>query len=36
MALARHLRLPALTGDAKWKELDVGIQVKLFREAKRP
>ena len=36
MALARHLRLHALTGDAKWKELDVGIQVKLFREAKRP
>jgi PIN domain nuclease of toxin-antitoxin system len=35
MALARHLRLQALTGDAKWKELDVGIQVKLFREAKR-
>jgi PIN domain nuclease of toxin-antitoxin system len=35
MALARHLRLPALTGDAKWKEIDSGAHVTLFREAKR-
>lgn len=32
LALARHLRLPALTGDAKWKDLDLKIPVKLFRD----
>lgn len=35
LSLARHLRLHALTGDAKWKDLDLGIPIKLFREAKR-
>lgn len=36
LALARHLRLHALTGDARWKEIDCGAHVTLFREAKRP
>lgn len=35
LALARHLRLHALTGNAKWKETNSGAYVTLFREAKR-
>jgi PIN domain nuclease of toxin-antitoxin system len=35
LALARHLRLAALTSDAAWKKLDAGVQVVLFRESKR-
>ena len=31
LALAQRLRLPALTGDRVWAELDVGIEVRLFR-----
>jgi PIN domain nuclease of toxin-antitoxin system len=36
LALARRLRAPVLTSDAKWTELDLGIRVTLFRESKRP
>jgi ribonuclease VapC len=35
LALARHLRLPAITSDAAWKKLDAGVRVILFRESKR-
>jgi PIN domain nuclease of toxin-antitoxin system len=35
LALARHLRLAAITSDAAWKNLDVGVRVILFRESKR-
>jgi PIN domain nuclease of toxin-antitoxin system len=35
LALARHLRLAAITSDAAWKHLDVGVRVVLFRESKR-
>jgi PIN domain nuclease of toxin-antitoxin system len=35
LALARHLRLAAITSDAAWKELDAGVRVILFRESKR-
>ncbi|MGA2770815.1 MAG: type II toxin-antitoxin system VapC family toxin [Bryobacteraceae bacterium] len=34
LALARHLRLAAVTGDTAWKKLDVGVRVVLFRESK--
>ena len=34
LALARHLRLAAITSDAAWKKLDVGVRVVLFRESK--
>jgi PIN domain nuclease of toxin-antitoxin system len=34
LALARHLRLAAITSDAAWKKLDVGVRVILFRESK--
>ena len=36
LALARHLRLHAMTSDGEWKKLGAGIQVTLFREAMRP
>lgn len=31
LALAAHLDLPALTADRNWKDLDVGIEIKLIR-----
>jgi ribonuclease VapC len=31
LALAKHQKLPALTADKVWKELDLGIKVKLIR-----
>jgi PIN domain nuclease of toxin-antitoxin system len=31
LALARELLLPTLTGDRKWANVDVGVQVHLFR-----
>jgi PIN domain nuclease of toxin-antitoxin system len=31
LALARELRLPALTGDRVWALVDVGVEVHLFR-----
>jgi ribonuclease VapC len=31
LALAEELNLPALTGDRRWNELDLGIQVQLIR-----
>ena len=31
LALARRLRLPALTADRRWAELDVGIDVQVIR-----
>jgi PIN domain nuclease of toxin-antitoxin system len=31
LALARELRLPALTGDRVWAAVDVGVSVVLFR-----
>jgi PIN domain nuclease of toxin-antitoxin system len=34
LALARHLRVAAITSDAAWKKLDAGVQVVLFRESK--
>ena len=34
LALARHLRLAAITSDAAWKKLDAGVPVILFRESK--
>jgi PIN domain nuclease of toxin-antitoxin system len=34
LALARHLRLAAITSDAAWKKLDIGVRVILFRESK--
>lgn len=34
LALARRLRLRALTSDARWKGLVPGIEVELFREPK--
>jgi len=30
----RHLRLAAITSDAAWKRLDIGVRVILFRESK--
>ena len=35
LALARHLRLAAITSDAAWKKLDAGVRVILFRESRR-
>jgi PIN domain nuclease of toxin-antitoxin system len=35
LALARRLRLCALTSDARWKALDLGIEVAFFRDARR-
>jgi ribonuclease VapC len=34
LALARHLRLAAITSDAAWKKLDIGVRVVLLRESK--
>ena len=31
LALARQLRVPALTADRRWAELDVGINVQVIR-----
>jgi PIN domain nuclease of toxin-antitoxin system len=31
LALARHLRLPVVTSDGAWKDLDVGVEVFLIR-----
>ena len=31
LALARQLRVPALTADRRWAELDVGIDVQVIR-----
>ncbi|MGE0056908.1 MAG: type II toxin-antitoxin system VapC family toxin [Dehalococcoidia bacterium] len=31
LALARDLRLPALTGDGAWRAVDVGVEIRLFR-----
>ena len=31
LALARTLRLPALTADGRWSEVDVGVEVRLIR-----
>ena len=31
LALAEELNLPALTGDRRWKELALGIEVQLIR-----
>ena len=31
LALVKHQKLPALTADKVWKELDLGIKVKLIR-----
>ena len=31
LALARSLRLPVLTGDRAWAELNIGVDVRLFR-----
>jgi len=35
LAAARHYRIPALTSDAVWKELEIGVEVALFRQSKR-
>ncbi|HEY1338917.1 MAG TPA: type II toxin-antitoxin system VapC family toxin [Bryobacteraceae bacterium] len=34
LTLARHVDLPALTSDASWKKLEIGVRVVLFRERK--
>jgi PIN domain nuclease of toxin-antitoxin system len=34
LALARHLRLAAITSDSAWKNLDIGVRVVLFRESR--
>ena len=31
LALARELGLPVLTSDRRWKELDLGVEVRLIR-----
>jgi ribonuclease VapC len=31
LVLARMLRLPALTADQEWAELDIGVEVRLIR-----
>ena len=31
LAVARELRLPALTGDRRWEGLDVGVEMRIFR-----
>jgi ribonuclease VapC len=31
LMLARARGLPVLTGDRKWAELDLGVEVRLFR-----
>ena len=31
LALARTLRLPALTADGHWSQVDVGVEVRLIR-----
>ncbi len=35
LAMARHLHLPAITSDAAWKKLEIGVRVILFRESQR-
>jgi len=31
LALARELRVPVLTADRRWKDLDLGVEVRLIR-----
>ncbi len=31
LALAQELGVPAITGDRAWRDLDVGVEIQLFR-----
>jgi PIN domain nuclease of toxin-antitoxin system len=31
LALTRHLGIPVLTGDKRWQELDIGLDIRLIR-----
>jgi ribonuclease VapC len=35
LSAARHYRMPALTSDAVWKRLEIGVEVVLFRQPRR-
>ena len=32
LALARRMRLPVLTADRRWAEVDIGVEVRLIRD----